>query len=108
MNRPKTINIGGHETIIRIGEKDEFFNRTERLAEFDKECWSIHVKSGMSESWTNQIIVHEIIHALFNVAQIEGVDDALNEKLTLGLENHLYRMLIDNDLGWFRPQVAQG
>jgi len=107
MDKPKSINIGGLEYGIVIGEKDDYLAAKDRAGEVDHVNQKILVRGGMGSDFTDQVIAHEIIHALFFIAQIDGLDQDLNEKVCLGLENPMFRMLRDNDLSWFRPQKAQ-
>jgi hypothetical protein len=108
LDRPKSINIGGHEVIIRIGLKDEKFEALEILGEFDSHEWTIDVKDGMNSTFTNQIIAHELLHGLFAAACVKIVEGITEENICKGLENQFYRFLADNDLSWFRPKATKG
>ncbi len=109
-NIPKSLNIGGHQTIIRVGYKDEVMNRLGLRGEFDTQEWTIDIQGAMiNETWQLQTLAHEIMHAFFTAACLELEKD-MEEKICHGLENQFYRFLADNDLSFFRPvpQLAQG
>jgi hypothetical protein len=107
LDRPASVNVGGHETLIHIGKQDELMNRLEVIGEFDRNEFTINVRGDLNSTYTDQIIAHEMLHAMFRIADVSGVDLTLEESLCHGLESVFYRFLVDNDLSWFRKQ-AQG
>jgi hypothetical protein len=111
MTRPNFIICGGHPISVSIGAKDEYMEAKNLIGEFDPIKQEINIKSGMGPGITDQVIVHELLHALFYTGQCHGIgliDTELEEKLITALENPLYRFLMDNDLSWLRRQGPQG
>jgi hypothetical protein len=101
-NLPDFITIGGHKVPVLVGQKQELFDRMERLGEFDTATWDIHLSGKMHPTFTRQILIHELLHALFTLAEMPEMTPDLEENICKALENHLYRMLCDNDFSFLR------
>jgi hypothetical protein len=101
---PKSLIVGGHEIIIRVGHKDELMDRVGIRGEFDFEKWTVDLKGQMNPTFQKQTLAHELIHAFFSAANIQGIEIEVEETICHGLENQFYRFLVDNDLTFFRNQ----
>ena len=89
---PKQVKIGGRVyNVVFCQEVDEDNANTDGKILYSKR--EIRLKSGMDEAYTNEVLLHEIVHGVFNFLHFEQ-DENLVEKLT----NSLYQVLADNNL----------
>lgn len=103
---PQKLNIGGHEVLVRVGEKDELLNRVNAWGEYNPEKWTIDIQGNLSNTFKLQILAHEIVHAFFNTGPQSELKPEEQEKICQLFENQFFRFLAENDLSFFRPGPA--
>lgn len=108
MSIPEKINIGGHSFAIRVGKDKKYMDAKNLIGNIDFNAVEILVDGEVAPSVVKQVIVHEVLHALVlygNVMELikdKESDEDKEEALVKGLENIMYRFLLDNDLAWFK------
>ena len=96
MHIPKTLKVGAHQYKI------EFDNNIARDCESDgehkKNKLTIRIQSGLAETYTEEIFIHELLHACFEQMGYEENKAISEEDLTDRLSKVLYMVLKDNEL----------
>lgn len=91
------VKIGGIDYSIEI--KEDLVGHTGNWGETNLKKTTIALDSNMSKQRTNQTLVHEIVHGIFEEAGFEQDEDKVNR---LGIV--LYQVLKDNDFSFLRDE----
>ena len=89
------VKVGGIVYPIEI--KDDLAGHTENWGETNLKKTTIALDSNMSKQRTEQTLVHEIVHCIFEEAGLEQEEDKVNR---LGIV--LHQVLTDNDFSFLR------
>lgn len=89
------VKIGGIDYSIEI--KNDLVGETGNWGETNLKKTTIALDSNMSKQRTDQTLVHEIVHGIFEEAGFEQDEDKVNR---LGIV--LYQVLQDNDFSFLR------
>lgn len=94
---PTTVKIGPHFVPVRVGP-----STSENFGEYVYDPATIVIREGMSATITAEVLLHEILHSLWDGAQMrrlcEGAEDSalLEETLITVLSPLLLQVLRDN------------
>lgn len=91
------VKIGGIDYSIEI--KNDLVGETGNWGETNLKKTTIALDSNMSKQRTDQTLVHEIVHGIFEEAGFEQDEDKVNR---LGIV--LYQVLKDNDFSFLRDE----
>lgn len=91
------VKIGGIDYSIEI--KNDLAGETGNWGETNLKKTTIALDSNMSKQRTDQTLVHEIVHGIFEEAGFEQDEDKVNR---LGIV--LYQVLQDNDFSFLRDE----
>ncbi|MCI1800186.1 hypothetical protein [Clostridium sp.] len=92
MSHPEIIKIGGIDYNIRLVDTcDEDDLNIDGKIIFDKQ--EIRIKKGLEKQYGESILLHEIIHGIFEFCGWEQ-----NEENVTRLSNALYQVLRDNNI----------
>lgn len=91
------VKIGG--IVYQIKIKNDLVGETGNWGETNLKKTTIALDSNMSKQRTDQTLVHEIVHGIFEEAGFEQNEDKVNR---LGIV--LYQVLKDNDFSFLRDE----
>lgn len=91
------VKIGGIVYSVEI--KEDLVGHTGNWGETNLKKTTIALDSNMSKQRTDQTLVHEIVHGIFEEAGFEQDEDKVNR---LGIV--LYQVLQDNDFSFLRDE----
>lgn len=91
------VKIGG--IVYQIEVKNDLAGETGNWGETNLKKTTIVLDSNMSKQRTDQTLVHEIVHGIFEEAGFEQDEDKVNR---LGIV--LYQVLKDNDFSFLRDE----
>jgi len=89
MIRRKSITVCGYVVPIRylnIG--------TTKYGEYDPNTKSIYLNTNKDAHWNNQVLFHELLHAIFDLTGIgEMLPPKVEHAIITALENHLWPLI---------------
>ena len=93
---PEKITIGGHEMSIKYEET--CLLEPKYVGRIDMSQNTIMLQKNIAESYTEEVLIHEIIHGFFEATGIEEMidDNKKNELYVQSLTNIFWRFLKDN------------
>lgn len=90
MKIPKKLKIGGHVYKIKFLDIVRLDGLTgDEMGYCDKEKNEIRIQKGMSQSQTEETLIHEILH---------GINNVVSHETTESLAHSLHQVLKDNNL----------
>lgn len=97
-----TLNILGvsYEVVeVPIVSRDEFLK-----GKIDFTANTIYIDENLTREAKNQVLMHEIIHAICDLLGFYGIND--DESRVQGLATAIHQLFRDNDLS-FRPKIVE-
>ncbi|UTR05177.1 ImmA/IrrE family metallo-endopeptidase [Alkalihalobacillus sp. LMS6] len=102
MNMPKVIRVGSVDYVVST-QKDIYEQGVHLAGQVVYPQTAIMVDEEMSPSRKDNVLIHEITHAIFNEAGYNEQDEDLINRVG----NVLHGMLRDNDFGFIREREAE-
>lgn len=90
-----SIKVGGISYQVYLMDKVEIEGDSNYLGSCNTETSRIEIKRGLSEEKTEQVLIHELLHAIIEEASIESDNE---EFIVTQLAPVLHQVLIDNKI----------